>query len=78
MKSGDRAQKDDGDLGPPRRRKRGQDQREGGDRRPRPVWAEGLSHSQDSLGNNGDCDQFEAVHEPIADRAFERAFAIGE
>ena len=51
---------------------------EGGDRRARPVWAEGLSHSQDGLGDNGDCDQFEAVHEPIADRAFERAFAISE
>ena len=76
--SGEGAKKDDGDLRPRRRRKRGQDQRQNGDRRARPVRAEGLSHPHDGLGDNGDRDQLEAVHEPVADEAFERALAIGE
>ena len=72
------SEKDDSDLRPCWRRKRGQDQRQAGNRRPGPVWTQGLSHSHHSLSDNGDRDQLEAVQQAVADRPLERALAIGE
>ena len=77
-KSGEGAEKYDGDLAPRRRNERRQDQRQDGDRRPRPVGREALGHPQDRLGDDCNRDQLEAVEQPIASRAFQRALAVGE
>ena len=55
-----------------------QDEGENCDRRARPVGREALRHAEHRLRDDGDRDQLEAVQQPLARRAVQRARAIGE